>query len=379
MLGARCSYGEWRNPALSSAPVAIAEGCFGVTSCAGVVAWSIGTDAETLPALAPSTATTVVFAVKALQTVTLTKLAGAVTSGNVEVSVLTGSPFTGGGLVSTGWAIVRPSLSWTSPQTITSTPLTAGATYGIKVVAASANALACTHALGDVNSTLLANGALTVMQGVVVTGTALGKACAWSGLGLLYNTTAACAPSPPPPVAFTPATIAGIVLVNTLADLRAALANATVFEIQVNQHITLDGTPLTIGMTGVTARTLTLAGTYSCRTANPATPRCQIRSDGTSRVITVPEGAQLSIVYLELRDGVAPASENGGCVDAHCATCHLRVNDAKFANCSAPSGGGGALSSTLGGGMDMNSTEIADSSAYYGGGVLDEGACRRYG
>jgi hypothetical protein len=55
------------------------------------------------------------------------------------------------------------------------------------------------------------------------------------------------------------------------------------------------------------------------------------------------------------------------------------VNDAKFANCSAPSGGGGALSSTLGGGMDMNSTEIADSSAYYGGGVLDEGACRRYG
>ena len=72
VLGARCSYAEWRNPALSTATVGIAEGCWGVSDCAGVVAWRVGTDAETLPALAPSSATLLVFSVTAQQAVTLT-------------------------------------------------------------------------------------------------------------------------------------------------------------------------------------------------------------------------------------------------------------------------------------------------------------------
>jgi hypothetical protein len=367
VLGARCSYAEFRNPALSAASVTIAEGCAGTSPCAGVVAWRLGPDGPLLPALSPAATTAVAFDIVALQPVTLTGLAGTKSgAGAVLIQKRTGSAFATGALAS--------SSGWTTLSTLT---LSSGAVAGLLVTIASGSSLTCAHALGNRSALLLADGTVQVLQGVQVANAlsataATGVACAWDSLQVSYNL-ATCAPSPPPPVAFTPATIAGIVLVNTLADLRAALASVSVYEIHVNQHITLDGTPLAIGMTGVTTRTLTLFGTTSCGSANLATPLCSLSGAGASRVLNVQEGVTLRLAHLLLRDGLASAGQDGGCVNAPCATCRVSLDLVEFRNCSAPTGRGGGLAASGGGSLVITDVLIDSCTATLGGGLLDDG------
>ena len=361
VLGARCSYTEWRNKELATRSVSVKEGCAGASPCAGVVAWRAGPDGPLLPALSSSTATALAFDIVALKPVTVTALSGR-QSGAAVVKQRVGSAVASGVLASAG--------SWAP---FTSLVLRRGEVGSLLVTMTSPGTLTCAHALGNRTATLLADGALQVLQGVRVTGTALGSACAWDSFSLTYSDTDGVCSAPPPPPLPNIVTASPFTLVASLDDLWRALRDPTITAIELNDHITLNGTELAIGRDVHNRRTLLLEGTTSCRTANPATPLCSISGAGLSRVLSVTEGVTLHLAHVLLRDGVAPAGQDGGCVHAPCATCSLTLETLSLANCSAPTGRGGCIAASGGGSVRATDVMIDSCTAAMGGGLLDDG------
>jgi hypothetical protein len=204
--------GEWRNPALAAADVHIEEHCYGEGACLGVVAWRVGADARLLPALVPTTTPALAFTVTALEAASLTHLAGA-TNGTATVRVWwrAGNAFNGSALGTNASWVSLYSSSWNASGATTLTSplaLAAGDTVTLLVESGTAGvSLSCAHTLGDASTfgnasaRLLADTVLAVSQGGALTAAFAGGpvgACAWSGLALSYNVTAACAPPPPP-------------------------------------------------------------------------------------------------------------------------------------------------------------------------------------
>ena len=295
----------------------------------------------------------IVFDIVALRPVSVTSLSGT-SSGTPTVEQRPGSAFAPGALAGT-WSTLPLNLA-------------ANATGALRVTMPSG--LTCAHALGNRTSTLLVDGALQVLQGVKVTSGAPGAACAWDSLQVTYTDTDGVCASPPP-AAFSIVTTVPYTLVATLDDLWRALKNSSILSILVNNHITLNGTELAITRDSVTnQRTLLLEGTTSC--GNAATP-CSISGAGLSRVLSVQEGVTLRLGHLVLRDGVAPAGQDGGCVNAPCATCSLTLDTLNFNNCSAPTGRGGGLAASGGGTMSATDVLVEFCSAALGGGVFDDG------
>jgi hypothetical protein len=355
--------GEWLNPALSPAAVQVAERCYGEGSCAGVVAWRVGVEATLTPAAAPATTPALAFTLTAgAATATLTRLGGGVTqAGSATVWGRTGNAFTttaGSQLSSapssaTGWTQLYTGAWLTSGDVALTVSLTvpAGGTATLVVVSASPAALSCVHTLGDASALLLNDAALSVSQGGAMTAAGSlaspASACAWAGLALTYSLPSACAPPAPAPapdiVTSTPNTLVG-----SLDDLLRALANANVTSIEVMSHIALNGTELSAALPASGKRTLLIAGTNACRTADPSTPLCSLDAGGASRILRVVPGLRLRVGYLLLANGRVndtDAAASGGCVLADCAGCSLYLDAAVLRNCSAPRGrgGGGAV------------------------------------
>jgi hypothetical protein len=193
--------------------VHIEEHCYGEGACLGVVAWRVGADARLLPALVPTTTPALAFTVTALEAASLTHLTGAINASATTLGVWwrAGNAFNGSALDSNaGWTSLYSS-SWSASGAATLTSplaLAAGATVTLLVESGTAGiSLSCAHTLGNASTfgsasaRLLADDVLAVSQGGALAAAFAGGpvgACAWSGLALSYNVTAACAPPPPP-------------------------------------------------------------------------------------------------------------------------------------------------------------------------------------
>jgi hypothetical protein len=379
--------GEWRNPALTPARVLIGAGCYAGAACAGVVAWQVGGDSEELLAApAASASPALAFTLTAAAALRVTRLGGTAPLGaTVKVWGRAGNTFTDAGAplssVSAGvWAELFNG-PWPGGDVPFTPPLVlaAGGNASLLVsVSGAGNKLSCAHALGNASATLLEDDALTIGQGGALTGAfaagALsGAACAWDGLTLAYTTTAACAPPAPAPMPDI-VTSAPHTLVGSLDDLLRALANENVTQIEIRDHITLNGAELSIALPPAPAmRKLRILGTNACVTANAKTPLCRLDAGGLTRIISVPERATLLLGHLLLRNGVAPPGQDGGCVRAACARCALTLDAVTMRNCSASSGAGGAAAATGGGTLVVTASLLEHNVALAGGGLVFAG------
>jgi hypothetical protein len=375
--------GEWRNPALTPARVRIDAGCYAGAACAGVVAWQVGVDAdaELLAAPAASSTPALAFTLTAATALQVTRLGGsAATGAAVQVWGRSGNAFTDAGAPlsssSAGSWTQLYSGSWPGGDVALSTPLVLAAGDTASLLVSVGGNLTCAHALGNASAVLLADDALTLRQGGALAaafGAPTGAACAWEGLTLAYATTAACAPPAPAPAPDI-ITSAPHTLVGSLSDLLRALAEPTVTQIEVRDHITLSGAELVIAMPAAPAtRKLRILGTNACVSANPKTPLCRLDAGGLSRIISVPERATLLLGHLLLRNGVAPRGEDGGCVRAACANCALTLDAVLMRNCSAASGAGGAAAATGGGTLVVTASTLERNIALAGGSLVFAG------
>jgi predicted outer membrane repeat protein len=383
VLGASCSYGEWRNPGLTAAALEVEEFCYGHSACAGVVGWHVHPDAALAAAAAPHNATALAFTLTPLRgDVTVTRLGGSAPAGaSVDVwgAAVAASASPGN---ATGWALLWRG-TWAAGVAVQlSTPLvlTAGVSGALLVASSSAAApLACAHALGASTDELLADDALSVSQGgalaAAFTPAADAAACAWDGLSLTYTLLDDdCAPPGPPPSPSI-ATSAPSTLVNSLDDLLRALAEPAVRVIEVNEHIALNGSALNVRLRSDGTRTLVIEGTNACHRNDPTVRLCSISAGGASRVFAqVQEGVHLWVGHLELRDGLAPDGEDGGCMLAACANCSLVLEAAELRNCSAPHGRGGGLAARGGGALTASDLVLDRNVAGVGGGMLVAGS-----
>lgn len=395
VLGVRCSFGEWRNVGLAPAPVAVRQSCFGRSACAGVAAWRVTADATLLPALQPAATDALVFTVSATaaQPLALLALVGeAPTSASMQVFALTSSVALSGGsgggaataalATTSGWTLLW-SGTWSNAGASFGTPLAipAGgvATLLVRVVAGGGSTLPCAHALGTAGaSPLISDALLSVSQGAavaspLVAGATVRSACAWRGLSLTYATPGvACAPPPPPPAPAI-ATSAPSTLVASLDDLLRALAEPDVALIEVNAHIVLNGTQLSVALPPSSGfRALTVEGTNACWDAGQEASQrvpCALDGGGASRIFSVGAGVQLRLAHLQLLNG-APVGGYGGCVLADGAA-PLRLDDVTLSNCSAPQGGGGVA--VLGGDVAAVGSVFEECSSGVGGGLLVAG------
>ena len=380
VLGVRCSYGEWRNPALIASAVAVVESCHGKSACAGVVAWRVGADAAMLPALVPSTAAALAFTITAATSVSVTQLAATLSASGTPVQIWTrvGNAFAGGNLAaSTGWTQAYSAAWGSATSNVTLNPalsIAAGATATVLVSAPAGTTLTCAHTLGDVASTLLSDATLTVRQGGALAAISYGfpftwssgATCALAGLALTYSTGASCPPAPPANVNVYNS--GAHTMVDTLDDLLRALANTAVTDITVARHIMLNGTALAISVSGT--RTLQISGSNDCWPDLNTPVPCSLAGDGTSRLLSVQNGVTLTIRSMQLRDGVAPAGQKGGCLLVNCATCSVSLAASVLSNCSAPSGPGGGIAVLGGGVLYMTNSTFLDNAASGGGGLL---------
>ena len=381
VLGVRCSYGEWRNPALIASAVTVVESCHGKSACAGVVAWRVGADAAVLPALVPSTAAALAFTITAASAVTITQLAATLAASGSPVQIWTraGDAFADNRLAAqlgtNPWTQAYNSAWSTATSTVSLNPIlsiAAGATATVLVSAPTSTTLTCAHTLGDVSSTLLSDATLTVRQGGALAATSggfpftwsNGATCACAGLALTYATVANCPPAPPANVNVYNS--GAHTMVDTLDDLLRALANPAVTDITVARHITLNGTALTISGT----RTLQISGSNDCWPDLNTPAPCSLAGDGTSRLLSVSNGVTLTISSMLLRDGVAPAGQSGGCMLINCTTCKVSLAASVLSNCSAPSGPGGGIAVLGGGSLWMTNSTFSACDATGGGGLL---------
>jgi hypothetical protein len=218
VLGVRCSYGEWRSAALAPTPVAIRVACHLATACAGVTAWRLDTPPALLPALAPSSASALVFTATALPSTaatSLTRLDGAAPPGaRVELWYRAGDIGAAMLASTSGWT-QWGGASTTLPASGLALPLAAGGNVTVLLRLASAGALSCAHALGTpLASVLLSDGGVAVSQGGAVTnalatGATLVAPCAWAGLSLAYASPAASPAARPAAAAAHPHADAG--------------------------------------------------------------------------------------------------------------------------------------------------------------------------
>ncbi len=376
LLGSHCSYGEWANPSLAPAAVALTAGCYGEAPCAGVAAWQVLQPRAVAP---PAGATAALaFNITAAVALNITELRGEAPAGTVaSVWGCTGAACEPG--ASAGWAQLWAG-SWSGAAVPLWLPLAlaAGATGALLVLTAPAAALLpCAHALGAPGAPLLADASLAVAQAGALAGAFAGQqpaaACAWAGLQLSYTAAAACAPPPPPPLPAI-ATSVPIALVGSLADLLAALADPAVTQIEVNAHIALNGAELTIAPPLSGTRVLLLEGTNSCRRGNAATPQCRLDARGASRVLRVPERVRLTIADLQLANGATAATGDiGGCLVAECADCSLDLDGVEIRNCTALYGGGGGVAVLGGGALRVRGGAFRGCRAGMGAGLLYSG------
>jgi hypothetical protein len=366
--------------------VEVAEGCYGKSACAGVVAWAITSDAALLTPPEPTATPALAFSVTAgAQAVTLTGLGSAAPASALSVSIsgrVGTNPFAAGaiGANTTNWTALY-SGSWTGAPVTFNTPLAlaAGQVAALVVSVTSGNnaTLACANALGAPGAQLMSDGALSVSQGGALAAAFAGAvavpgaACAWDGVALSYTLSAACAP--PPPAVPLIATARPTATAASLDDLLRALADSAVGTILINAHIALNGTELDAALGAGGTRTLVIEGTNACERLNGATPLCSLSAGGASRVLGVTTGVYLTISQLLLRDGVAPAGQFGGCVVADCANCSLALMSVHMRNCSAADAAGGALAVVGGGGLTAQQLELDMNTAAVGGGLLASG------
>ena len=378
-LGHRCSYGEWRNPALISAAVQVEQGCVGVTPCTGVAGWRLLADPALTPALTPSTTPALAFTVRATAALSLNTLAGNVSAGaTAAVYSYAGDAFSGNKLgANAGWTSVW-SGSWpgSGPVTLSPAPtLAAGAVVTLMVVATAGGAPVCAHTLGDATQALVSDARVVVNQGAAMPSafggqTAGNPACALDDLALSYTAVAACPPPPPPPAPLI-ATNDGQTLVLGLDDLLRALRSTRVTVIVINAHIVLNGTQLAVALPLSGTRELTIQGTDLCKPDDSGrTTRCSISAAGLSRVLNVDEGVTLHISHLQLRDGFAPRATAGGCVLMNCSDCSLDFNGVQLTNCSALDGAGGGLAAIGGGAVSATKLVLDENIATVGGGLV---------
>jgi hypothetical protein len=365
--------------------VSIRESCHLGTACAGVTAWQLDTPPALLPALAPSSASALVFSVTALATATsITRLSGTAPSGaNVVISYRAGA-FDATALASESswtqlWSGTGAALSAAGGAPLVALPALAaaggGATLLVRVT--SGGELSCAHALGTpFTSVLLADGAVSVSQRAAVEGAfavgaalsvdanSLARACAWSGLSLSYASPAACPPPSPPPLPNLQ-TEAPDSLVRSLDDLFRALATPAITRIEIISHIALNGSDLTVALDSSGKRTLLVEGTFACKASDP--PLCSLDAGGASRVFNVSAGVTLRIAHLLLANGAAPPDGFGGCVLADGAA--LALDTVVLRNCSAPAGGGG-VAVLNGGSLRTSDSAFLGCTSVVGGGAL---------
>ena len=385
VLGVHCSYTEWQNPQLSPAPVYVAQGCYSNSACAGVDAWRIVATPAVLAPAAPSSAQALIFAVTpSTAGVTLTGLTAAVPTGtNVTIFArLNRNPFPVPGMVSVSsasrytvlWAGLWPAGGGPVPLLASGSSVALPALNASAFVVVSAGApLACASTLGSPGDPLFSDGFLSVSQGGALTNFstagATGTSCAWAGLSFTYTTAAACAPAPPAPA---PALTIDrtIVLVLSLADMLAALANASVVSIVLDAPIDLAGAELVPALGADGTRTLIIEGGNACHRLSGSLPLCSIDAGGLSRVIRIGEGVSLTLAHLSLINGMAPAGGFGGCVLLNCSSCSLSVDTLYLQNCSAPNAGGGGMAIMGGGTLSAQALEASGCSAALGGAVM---------
>jgi hypothetical protein len=373
--------GEWRNPSLTPTSVAVLEGCYGKSACAGVVAWAVTEDPQLLSAPQPTATPALAFRVTAgAQATTLTGLGSAAPSAALSVNVLgrVGTdPFTAGaiGANTSGWTTLY-SGSWTGASVVFTTSLAVNASQSAAVVvvnSSGAGRLPCANTLGTPGAQLITDGAVTMSQGGALVNpfagavAVPGAACGVDGLVLAYNLTAACAPAPSPPPAPVSVGLTPTTMVLTLGDLQRALADVTVLKIVINQNIALSGTQLAATVSGT--RTLTIEGGNGCGLAS----LCSLSARGGSRIFALTPGLTLTVSKLQLRDGVAPAGQFGGCVVANCANCALQLESVVMQNCSAANAGGGALAVLGGATLVASNMQLSMNTAAVGGGLLVSG------
>ena len=412
ILGARCSWGEWRNTALSPANVTILERCFGGdTSCTGIAAWRVTNPAT--PALQATAVTTtaavkvdkptpvtIAFVVTPARNASLTKITGTAPAGApVSISIMPFSAYNAGaaGMASLGnstdwagnWTTLYNS-SWPGAGTAsiqqvtfgTPFPVVLGTNYTVMVSTnnVSATALGCLHWLGNVTTPLYADSTLTVYQGGSFAWPAFnfnntvlsGKVCAWQKLSLSYDLDGSCAPPPPPPLPPPIAipTTAPAALVASLDDLMRALANTAVTSIDIRAAIRLNST-LTIAVDPGVARTLVILGTSACNIADQRVLLCSLDAGGLSSVMTVPNNVSLTIGNLAVSNGVSALAASGGCILADCSTCSLTISAAVFTNCTArTTGNGGAIIMRNGGSLTVRNSLFQQNTAAHGGAIM---------
>jgi hypothetical protein len=141
--------------------------------------------------------------------------------------------------------------------------------------------------------------------------------------------------------------------------------------IEVNAHISLNGSALDVVLGGGASRTLRIEGTNACRLEDPSTPLCSIDAHGASRVFAVGPGVSLRLAHLLLVNGAAVETAAllpgfGGCVLAYAAT--LRLETIAMQNCTAPSGGGGLAA--IAGSLNVTESLFASCSSIVGGGAI---------
>ena len=382
VLGHRCSYGEWRNPALVAASVFVEQGCVGVEPCTGVVGWRLRSDPALLPALAPSTTPALAFTVKATAALSLSGLAGNITAGaTAAVWRYTGDAVAGGALgANTNWVQLW-SGAWPSSGPVPLSPATAlaaGATATLMVVATAGGAPVCAHTLGDSTQTLVSDARALIAQGAAMSAAFAGpsgSACAWDGLSLSYAAATACPPPPPPPGPLIPTT-AGVTLARSLDDLLRALADPRVTAVIIDAHIQLNDTaPLQVALASPGAsRVLKIQGSDLCDASGALSTQCSISGAGMARVLLVDEGVSVQIKHLQLRDGMAPENTAGGCVLMNCSSCAVTFDGARLSNCTAKGGAGGGLASLGGGAVSATSLVLEENIAAVGGGLAVVGS-----
>ena len=370
--------GEWQNPNLTPLAVAVVGGCYGKSACAGVVAWEITADPLLLALPQPVATRALAFRVSAgAQNVTLSGLGSAAPVGALSVLVFARvgtDPFANStiGATSSGWTQLYTG-SWTGAPVAFSLALNAGQSAAVVVYRTSGTGtLQCANTLGAPGAQLMSNGVVTISQGAALAsafaGTVAvpGAACGLDGLTMNYTLAAACAPGPAPAPAPIP-TAAPTALVLSLDDLLRALANSSVTEIIVNTNIVLNG-ELVATLTTAT-RNLLIRGTSACG----HNAKCSLSAGGASRVFKVTSGLNLTLTGLQLRDGVAPTGQFGGCVVADCANCQLNLDTVTMLNCSAVMAAGGAIAAINGATLTASELELDMNTAAVGGGLIASG------
>jgi hypothetical protein len=409
ILGARCSWGEWRNNALSPANVSILERCFGGdTSCTGVAAWRVTNPATPGVQAAAVTTTaavkiddpkpvTIAFVVTPARNASLTKITGTAPAGApVSISIMPFSAYDAG-LASLGnstdWAGNWTTLfnsSWPGSGTASTQQVTFGTPFPVSLgtnytVLVSTNnvtaaSMACLHWLGNVTTPLYSDATLTVYQGGAFARPAFNfnnavlptKMCAWRKLSLSYDLDGNCAAPPPPPMPPPIAipTTAPAALVASLDDLMRALADTAVTSIDIRAAIRLNST-LTIAVDPGVARTLAILGGPACNTADPRVLLCSLDAGGLSSVMTLPNNVSLTIGNLAVSNGLSAAATSGGCILADCSTCSLTISAAVFTNCIArTTGNGGAIIMRNGGSLTVRNSLFQQNSAAHGGAIM---------